>query len=136
MSNERTNNPTILYDEDLFQSGSDVIVNPVNCVGAMGAGLALEFRKRYPDMFNDYLIRCRRHEVKLGEPYLYRDVKGIGILNFPTKGHWKDNSQLEDIYNGVTYLVQNYKEMGIKSIAVPALGCGKGQLDWADVHPI
>lgn len=121
---------------DLFESGAQTLVNTVNCVGVMGKGLALEFKRRYPGMYRDYVRRCRTDQVKLGEPYLFRGLELPQILNFPTKGHWRSVSRLDDIINGLEYLERNYKEWGITSIAVPSLGCQQGQLDWRVVLPV
>ena len=127
--------PTILYRHNIFESKADVIVNPVNCVGAMGAGLALSFANKFPDMLADYKDKCKHGLVKIGEPYIFTSPNRK-ILLFPTKDDWKNPSKIEYIYDGISYLAKNYREMGIKSIAIPALGCGKGQLSWAEVQPI
>lgn len=122
---------------DIFESKCQTLVNPVNCVGVMGAGLALAFKKRFPAMFLDYQDRCKRHQVQLGEPYLYRHGSGTGILCFPTKGHWKDPSYLGDIQNGLDGLNSMlWYHADIRSIAMPALGCGLGGLSWNDVGPV
>jgi O-acetyl-ADP-ribose deacetylase (regulator of RNase III) len=120
---------------DLFASHAQTLVNTVNTVGIMGKGIAHAFRERFPKMFEDYADRCARGEVKLGEPYLYRQLIGPWIINFPTKGHWRAVSKLSDIVKGLEYLVAHYKEWRITSIAVPPLGCGNGQLDWNVVGP-
>ncbi len=109
------------------------MVNTVNCVGVMGKGIALEFKKRFPVMFGDYAARCGRGEVKLGKPYLFTSPKEPWILNFPTKGHWREVSNLPAIVQGLEFLKANYKECGITSLAVPPLGCGQGQLEWTVV---
>ncbi len=120
---------------NLFESNLQTLVNPVNCVGVMGKGLALEFKQRYPDMFTDYAARCARREVHLGQPYLYRHFRLPHVLNFPTKGHWRSDSKLSDIIAGLQYLEQHCHEWGIYELAVPALGCGLGQLEWREVEP-
>jgi len=120
---------------NLLDSKAQTLVNTVNCVGIMGKGIALEFRKKFPEMFKDYEIRCKRKEVKLGEPYLYKSLIPPWILNFPTKDHWRSVSRIEDIIKGLEYLVHHYKEWVITSIAVPPLGCGHGQLEWRIVGP-
>jgi uncharacterized protein YwgA/O-acetyl-ADP-ribose deacetylase (regulator of RNase III) len=101
----------------------------------MGKGVALAFKKRYPDMYRDYVKRCDRREVRLGEPYVYQADDHL-IVNFPTKEHWRSVSRLSDIVAGLDYLERHYKEWGIKSLAVPPLGCGNGQLEWRVVGPI
>jgi len=120
---------------DMFQSKAQTWVNTVNCVGVMGKGIALEFKKRFPDMFEDYVARCARGEVQLGRPYLYKRTVLPWILNFPTKKHWRDVADLQAIVKGLEYLRDNYKQWGITSLAVPPLGCGQGQLEWRIVGP-
>ena len=120
---------------DILKSKAQTLVNTVNCVGIMGKGIALEFKEQFPDMFNDYVARCNRNEVRLGKPYLYKRLTPPWILNFPTKGHWRSVSRIEDIVKGLKYLLQHYKEWGITSLAVPPLGCGQGQLEWKIVGP-
>lgn len=120
---------------DLFESEAQTLVNTVNCVGVMGKGIALEFKKRFPEMFEDYVGRCRRHEVKLGHPYLYKTLVPPWVLNFPTKDHWRSVAKLETIVQGLDYLLQNYRALGITSLAVPPLGCGEGQLEWRIIGP-
>lgn len=120
---------------DLFDSEAQTLVNAVNCAGVMGKGIALTFRRRFPDMFADYAARCQRGEVRLGKPYLYRGASLPWILNFPTKRHWRSVSQLEDIITGLSYLKAHYRVWEITSLAFPALGCGAGQLSWDVVGP-
>lgn len=128
-------NPVIIKKGDLFQSQCQTIVNTVNCVGVMGAGLALEFKNRFPAMFRDYKELCDKGQVKLGRPYLYKTLALPWILNFPTKDHWRSVSKLSDIVDGLNYLKKHYKEWGITSLAIPALGCSHGQLEWKVVGP-
>lgn len=120
---------------DMFKSKAQTLVNTVNCVGIMGKGIALEFRKRFPEMHEDYLRRCEAKEVKLGQPYLFRSLLPPWILNFPTKDHWRSVSRLEDIIRGLRHVERHYREWGITSLAVPPLGCGHGQLEWRVVGP-
>lgn len=120
---------------DLFASKAQTLVNTVNCVGVMGKGVALEFKKRFPDMFQDYVSRCERKEVRLGQPYLYKRLVPPYVLNFPTKDHWRSVANLADIVRGLEYLRKNYAAWGITSMAIPPLGCGQGQLEWRVVGP-
>jgi len=120
---------------DMFESKAQTLVNTVNCVGIMGKGVALEFKKRFPDMFEDYVKRCEAKQVRLGRPYLFKRMFLPWILNFPTKDHWRSVSRVQDIIEGLCYLQQHYKEWGISSLAVPPLGCGHGQLEWRVVGP-
>lgn len=121
---------------NIFESKAQTLVNTVNCVGIMGKGLALEFKKRFPEMYEDYVTRCKAKEVRLGEPYLYPRLLSPWILNFPTKGHWRSVSHLSDIVAGLEYLEKHYREWEITSLAVPALGCQNGQLEWHTVGPL
>jgi O-acetyl-ADP-ribose deacetylase (regulator of RNase III)/uncharacterized protein YwgA len=121
---------------DILQSKAQTLINTVNCVGIMGKGIALEFKKRFPEMFKDYAERCGRKEVKPGIPYVYQALFPPQIVNFPTKDHWKSVSQISDIERGLQLLVSHYKEWRVTSLAIPPLGCGNGQLDWKDVGPL
>lgn len=120
---------------DILNSQKHALVNTVNCVGVMGKGVALAFKHRYPDMYEDYVSRCQRGEVKLGQPYVYQESDGHVIVNFPTKSHWRTVSRLSDIVEGIRYIGAHCEEWGIESIAVPPLGCGNGQLEWKVVGP-
>lgn len=122
---------------DMFQSEAQTLVNTVNCVGIMGKGIAAEFKKRYPDMFKDYIARCERNEVKPGIPYVYKEsMFSPQVVNFPTKTNWRAASRIDDIEKGLRILSEKYKEWKIKSIAIPPLGCGNGQLLWEAVGPL
>src|SRR5436305_1010636 len=108
----------IRYSEmTVFNVSAAMIVNTVNCVGVMGAGLALEFRLRYPDMYDDYVSRCSHKLVTVGQPYVYRhDPSGTAILNFPTKRHWRHPSRLEWIELGLRYVVDHFGQWGVASV--------------------
>jgi len=125
---------------DIFNSKAQTLVNTVNCVGIMGKGIAAEFKKRFPEMFNDYAARCKKGEIKPGIPYLFRPSSlfdsGRQVINFPTKSDWRAASRVEDIEKGLKILVDKYKEWGVESIAIPPLGCGNGQLLWETVGPL
>lgn len=123
----------------LKQYEVDAIVNTVNCVGVMGKGIALQFKKKWPANFKAYAAACKTNEVKLGEMFIF-DLGQLAtprfIINFPTKGHWKSKSRLIDIKNGMADLIKKMTELKIKSIAVPPLGCGNGGLDWGEVREV
>ncbi len=121
---------------DLFASKMQTKVNTVNCVGIMGKGIAQQFKKQYPEMFEDYVDRCKSEEVEEGIPYLFKDLFGNMILNFPTKGHWKNLTNIQKVSTGLDYFIQHYKEWGIESIAFPPLGCGNGGLTWEQIGPL
>ena len=116
-------------NKTVFNSDCDGIVNTVNCVGVMGAGLALEFALRYPDLKKQYELDCKDKKVKIGEIISYKVCDKV-VLNFPTKIHWKFPSKLEWIEEGLDFIVENYKKWNIKSIAIPPLGCNNGGLDY------
>jgi O-acetyl-ADP-ribose deacetylase (regulator of RNase III)/uncharacterized protein YwgA len=120
---------------NLFDSGAQTLVNTVNTVGVMGKGIALEFKRRFPDMFADYQRRCAAGQVRIGEPYLWQGRLEPWIVNFPTKGHWRSVSRLADIERGLAFLAEHASEWGIRSLAVPPLGAGSGGLEWSMVGP-
>jgi O-acetyl-ADP-ribose deacetylase (regulator of RNase III) len=117
---------------NLFESKAQVLVNTVNCFGIMGKGVALAFKKKYPEMYEHYRMQCKLGRVKPGELTLYRDTVPW-VINFPTKRHWKGKSRLEYIEQGLQFFVNQYKDWEITSLAMPALGCGHGGLNWDDV---
>ena len=122
---------------NIFDSKCQTITNPVNCAGVMGAGLAFQFKNKYPEMFQVYNIACHEGKIKPGFPFVYtaEDCKSK-ILLFPTKDHWKNPSKIEYISDGMDRFVEKYEEWGITSIAFPTLGCGYGGLSWGVVGPI
>ncbi|MBN1972785.1 MAG: macro domain-containing protein [Sedimentisphaerales bacterium] len=121
---------------NIFESKAQTLVNTVNCVGIMGKGIAQEFKKRFPDMYHEYIDLCNSHQIKPGTPYHYKDIFGVSIINFPTKDHWRAMSRLDDIKKGLDIFIDKYKEWGIKSVAFPPLGCGNGGLEWQVVGPV
>ena len=120
---------------DILDSPAQVIVNTVNTVGVMGKGLALEFKKRYPKMFDKYKIACEKHQFTIGKLMLFYEADHW-LLLFPTKESWRNPSRLEYIESGLNKFVQKYAEKNITSIAFPRLGCGNGELKWSDVKPL
>ena len=122
-------------DVSVFNSGCDAFVNTVNCRGVMGAGIALEFKLRYPDMFEQYVKDCSDGAVRIGELKCYKS-NGDFIINFPTKDHWREPSEIWYVEKGLDYFVNHYKEWGVKSVAIPPLGCSNGHLDFKIVRNI
>ena len=124
---------------DLLRADADALVNTVNCVGVMGKGIALQFKRQYPDMFDAYKRACERGEVQVGRMWVWEtgllDVPRY-IINFPTKKHWKGGSQLPWIKAGLADLRRVIADLGIRSVALPPLGAGNGGLNWADVEPL
>jgi O-acetyl-ADP-ribose deacetylase (regulator of RNase III) len=124
---------------DILQADAEALVNTVNCVGIMGRGIALQFRKAFPENYEIYRAACRRQEVKPGKMLVFESQRFINpryIINFPTKRHWKGKSRLHDIEAGLAALVEEVRARHIRSIAVPPLGCGLGGLDWIIVRRI
>lgn len=124
---------------DLFTQHAEAIVNTVNCVGVMGRGVALQFKKRYPDNFREYENACKRQEVVPGKMFVNFTGSLVNpkyIINFPTKRHWKGKSKIEDIKNGLDDLIKVIRTYDIKSIALPPLGSGLGGLDWQHVKAL
>lgn len=123
---------------DILKADAEAIVNTVNCVGIMGRGIALQFKKAFPANFRAYALACDEGEVQPGRMFVYDTGAFTNpryIINFPTKRHWKGKSRIEDIDSGLIALAQEVRERGIKSIAIPPLGAGLGGLDWNDVRP-
>ncbi len=121
---------------NIFESNAQVLVNTVNTVGVMGKGLAKEFKRIYPDMFESYQKFCEEGLLSVGKLQVYK-TPNKWILNFPTKANWRSPSKLEYIEQGLQKFVANYERLGIGSIAFPMLGCGNGGLSWEDeVKPL
>lgn len=118
---------------DILDSDCEAITNTVNCYGKMGRGLALSFKRKFPAMFLAYKRACDSGIVKVGHMHLWRNPKGGYVVNFPTKDHWRSPSQMEWIVDGLTDLAKVVAERGIKSLAIPPLGCGLGGLQWYQV---
>ncbi|MEB3340507.1 DarT ssDNA thymidine ADP-ribosyltransferase family protein [Okeania sp.] len=142
---------------DMFFSNMQTLTVSVNCVGVMGKGLASTAKYRFPDVYVRYQEVCKSKYLQIGKPYLYKRESSVKeqlgdskfflpqdflnneqkwFLLFPTKKHWRNASEIEDIKNGLEWLANNYQKQGIKSLAMPALGRGLGGLDWEDVGPL
>lgn len=122
---------------NLLTADVDALVNPVNTEGVMGKGLALQFKKAFPDAFASYEQACKTGEVETGRMQIVRRLAAPRfIINFPTKKRWRDPSRLEYIRDGLRDLVARIEQLGISSIAVPPLGCGNGGLSWSQVKPL
>ncbi len=150
----RVTDHLFLADGDMFFSTMQTLTVSVNVVGIMGKGLASRAKYQFPDVYVVYQDACRRKAIRMGKPYLYKreaaldeeladdpnTLPGVNankwFLLFATKRHWRDTSDIGGIEEGLRWVRENYKSEGIKSIAMPALGCGLGKLDWSDVGPI
>ena len=123
---------------NLLEADAEALVNTVNCVGFMGKGIALQFKQAFPENFKFYERACEREEVRPGKMLVYETGTmhlPRFIINFPTKRHWRGKSRIEDIEAGLVALVEEINARGIRSIAVPPLGCGNGGLEWSHVRP-
>jgi O-acetyl-ADP-ribose deacetylase (regulator of RNase III) len=128
-----------LAQGDILKADVEALVNTVNCVGVMGRGIALQFRKAFPDNFTAYALACKAQKVQPGKMFTFnleRLENPRFIINFPTKRHWKNKSHIEDIQSGLSDLINFVQQQQLHSIAVPPLGCGLGGLDWENVKPL
>ncbi|MBW2103229.1 MAG: macro domain-containing protein [Deltaproteobacteria bacterium] len=124
---------------NVVEANAEALVNTVNCVGYMGKGIALQFKKAFPENFKAYERACRAKGVRPGKMFVFETSSMWNpkyIINFPTKRHWRGKSRLEDIEAGLQALVDEVVKREIKSIAIPPLGCGLGGLDWNTVRPM
>ena len=121
---------------NILTADAEALVNTVNCVGVMGKGIALQFKKAFPENFKAYAAACRREEVKPGRMFVFETGQMFNpryIINFPTKRHWRGKSRYEDIAAGLQALVREVQDRKIRSIAIPPLGSGLGGLQWSRV---
>jgi O-acetyl-ADP-ribose deacetylase (regulator of RNase III) len=120
---------------DLITAEVDALVNTVNTEGVMGKGLALQIKKAFPEVFAEYTHACKQGSVAIGRMHVVnRSTSPRFVINFPTKKQWRHPSKLEYIESGLADLIGRVRELGIRSIAVPPLGCGLGGLDWTEVR--
>ena len=127
-----------LVTGNLLQADVEALVNTVNTVGAMGKGIALQFKQAYPANFEAYRKAVARGDVQPGRMFVFETgllTNPRTIVNFPTKRHWRGGSRIEDIDAGLQDLAHVIVTRGIRSIAIPPLGCGNGGRDWDDVRP-
>jgi O-acetyl-ADP-ribose deacetylase (regulator of RNase III) len=150
----RVSSKITLIDGDMFFSTMQTLTISVNVVGVMGKGLASRAKYQFPDVYVEYQEACTKKKLQMGKPYLYKRESSMDreladdpelletpnsnkwFLLFATKDHWRNDSDIEGIEKGLAWLVKNYKVSGIKSLAMPALGCGLGNLEWKDVGPL
>ena len=143
-----------LIDGNLFFSRLQTLTIPVNLQRIMGSGLALYTKQKFPDVYVAYQDACRSKRITATKPYLYKREGSLDeeladhgselhtpnavkwFLLFATKRKWRENSRLDDIEGGLDWVRRNFQAQGIESLAMPALGCGLGGLDWKDVGPL
>ncbi len=145
--------PTLfLVDGDMFFSQMQTLTVSVNTVGVMGKGMASRAKYQFPDVYVKYQEVCRRKILAMGRPYLYKRETSLEqelaegplpeanearwFLLFPTKRHWRERSDINGIEEGLRWVREHYRAEGIRSLAVPALGCGLGGLEWREVGPL
>jgi O-acetyl-ADP-ribose deacetylase (regulator of RNase III) len=124
---------------NLLEADVEALVNTVNTEGVMGKGIALQFSKKFPEMFEAYKRACKAGEVRLGRMHVFERNDMLNpryIINFPTKKQWRSRSKMEDIESGLAELVSEIRKRDIHSVAVPPLGCGNGGLRWDVVRPL
>lgn len=123
---------------DIFATGADMLVNPVNCVGVAGAGLALAMRRRFPRAYDSYRAACANKQIAPGVVHVHEradnDAPPRWIVALPTKRHWRDRSRLSDIDAGLQALATIIERHRPTSVALPRVGCGLGGADWTTVH--
>ena len=127
--------------ENIFTTKADIIINTVNCVGVMGAGIAYFFKKKYPAMFEEYKVLCDKNEIEIGKLHVYDILdemkkKVMTIINFPTKNHYKKPSKYKYIELGLRALREYLIDNPGKKISIPALGCRNGKLEWEKVKKL
>jgi O-acetyl-ADP-ribose deacetylase (regulator of RNase III) len=128
----------VMKKGDILSTDAEALVNTVNCVGISGRGVALQFKRAFPENFKVYEAACKRGEVVPGRMFVFETGRLDNpryIINFPTKRHWRGKSRLDDIERGLEALVQEVRQRRIRSIALPPLGSGLGGLNWSDVRP-
>ncbi|WP_375563070.1 macro domain-containing protein [Bernardetia sp. OM2101] len=121
---------------NILESNTEVIINPVNTVGVMGKGLALAFKKQFPHNYKIYKEACKNQAIDIGKLLLVDEStleQKKFVINFPTKKHWRSSSKIEYIEEGLKDLVRIIETQKFESMAVPALGCGLGGLEWGSV---
>ncbi len=124
---------------NILRAEAEALVNTVNCVGFMGKGIALQFKKAYPANYEAYRKACDAGEVRPGRMFVFELESMLNpkcVINFPTKRDWRTKSRYEDVESGLKALISEVRRLGIRSIAVPPLGCGLGGLDWRKVRPM
>lgn len=106
-----------------------IIINPVNCVGVDGKGLALTFKHKFPDNSEAYKAYCKLGLLKPGGIFLNycNSFKGF-IANAATKDHWRDPSMLY----WIELICRQLNEMDDDNLVIVTgkMGCGNGGLDW------
>jgi O-acetyl-ADP-ribose deacetylase (regulator of RNase III) len=143
-----------LLEGDMFFSRMQTLTVSVNLVGIMGKGVASRAKYQFPDVYVRYQEVCRNRQLKMGKPYLYKRESSTDrdladepstllranavtwFLLFPTKSNWKNDADIQGIEKGLQWIYENYEKVGIRELALPALGCGLGRLEWKDVGPL
>lgn len=123
---------------NILTEDAEALVNTVNCIGVMGRGIALQFKKAFPENYKSYAKACKQNEVQPGQMFIFETGQLTNpryIINFPTKRHWRGKSRIEDVDAGLVALAKEIRSRNIQSIAIPPLGSGLGGLNWSEVRP-
>jgi O-acetyl-ADP-ribose deacetylase (regulator of RNase III) len=132
--------PIILKsDGNLLDDEADALVNTVNCCGVSSGGIAKQFAKRFPENEEKYKKACIEGKVRTGRIFVTTEGDMFGawhIMNFPTVTNPGDPAKTEDIRTGLDDLVKNIRLYKIKTVSVPAIGCGAGKLKWEEIKPL
>jgi O-acetyl-ADP-ribose deacetylase (regulator of RNase III) len=125
---------------NIVESDAEAVVNTVNCLGVSGAGIALQFKKVFPDNYKAYRKHCEDQLLKPGHLFVYIQHRGslgdLTIVNFATKDNWRNDSSMEWIKSGLEELRKLIIDLQLCSVSMPKLGCGNGGLDYNDVKPL
>ncbi len=119
---------------NLFDATTDALAHGCNIQGKMGAGIATEFRIRFPEMFQDYKNKCEEGIFRLGEGYMYLNREKPHIINLATQS--SQGAKIQNIDTALAWFAESYEELGIQSVAMPRIGCGLGKLEWEVVDPL
>lgn len=122
--------------KNILYSHTQTLICPVNTVGVMGNGLAKYFSLKIKRLLFHYQRACRTKELTTDKPWIFKSSPQLWVMCFATKKDWRNPSELEWIESGLKYIAENYEQLGITSLSIPMIGCGKGQLVWEDVKPL
>ncbi len=139
---------------DLFDPSLkfDALAHGCNCSGVMGAGIAREFKRRYPAMFRAYKLECDFGRFKPGVCWGYwpntltrwNDAENPApttpaVFNLATQRRPGPRATLGAIQASIASMLQQCRtnpEWEICRIGMPRIGCGLGGLNWNMVMPL
>jgi O-acetyl-ADP-ribose deacetylase (regulator of RNase III) len=128
--------PTTFLKGDLFQTpGLRAYAHGCNCAGAMDAGVAVAFKKRWPRMFEEYKLRCADRRFHLGDVFVWNEGDEV-VYNLAIQAHWKEKSKLPALARALRKMVQLAEHAGVERVGLPRIGAGLGGLDWTRVKSV